>query len=51
MVNYYALEIKIGWKWQSVDSKMVPAPLGGAKTSNKSDGSRQIGRKNSSFGG
>ena len=22
----------IGWKWQSVDSKMVPAPLGGAKT-------------------
>ena len=32
MVNYYAREMGIGWKWQSVDSKMVPAPLGGAKT-------------------
>ena len=32
VVNYYAHEMKIGWKWQSVDSKMVPAPLGGAKT-------------------
>jgi len=28
MVNYYAREMKIDWKWQSVDSKMVPAALG-----------------------
>ena len=32
MVRYYARERSIGWKWQSVDSKMVPAPLGGAET-------------------
>jgi putative transposase len=32
MVKYYAHEHQIGWKWQSVDSKMVPAPLGGAET-------------------
>jgi putative transposase len=32
MVNYYTREMKIGWKWQSVDSKMVPAPLGGGQT-------------------
>lgn len=32
MVRYYAKERSIGWKWQSVDSKMVPAPLGGAET-------------------
>ena len=32
MVRYYAKERNIGWKWQSVDSKMVPAPLGGGET-------------------
>ncbi len=32
LVRYYARERHIRWKWQSVDSKMVPAPLGGAKT-------------------
>lgn len=32
MVKYYAREQRIGWKWQSVDSKMVPAPLGGGQT-------------------
>jgi putative transposase len=32
MVRYYARERGIGWKWQSVDSKMVPAPLGGGET-------------------
>jgi putative transposase len=32
MVRYYARECKIGWKWQSVDSMMSPAPLGGSKT-------------------
>lgn len=32
MVKYYARESKIGWKWQSVDSMMSPAPLGGSET-------------------
>ncbi len=32
MVRYYAREQRIGWKWQSVDSMMSPAPLGGADT-------------------
>lgn len=32
MVKYYTREAHIGWKWQSVDSKMVPAPLGGGQT-------------------
>lgn len=32
MVRYYARQRHIGWKWQSADSKMVPAPLGGAQT-------------------
>jgi putative transposase len=32
MVRFYARERKIGWHWQSVDSKMVPAPLGGKQT-------------------
>jgi putative transposase len=32
MVRFYAKKKRIGWKWQSVDSKMVPAPLGGEKT-------------------
>jgi putative transposase len=32
IVKYYARECGIGWKWQSIDSMMSPAPLGGAKT-------------------
>jgi putative transposase len=32
MVRFYARERHIGWRWQSADSKMVPAPLGGAQT-------------------
>ena len=32
MVRSYAKKKRIAWKWQSVDSKMVPAPLGGEKT-------------------
>ncbi len=32
IVRYYAREQRIAWKWQSVDSKSVPAPLGGAQT-------------------
>jgi putative transposase len=32
MVQYYAKELRIGWKWQSIDSMMSPAPLGGLET-------------------
>jgi putative transposase len=32
IVKYYARECGIGWKWQSIDSMMSPAPLGGAQT-------------------
>lgn len=32
IVKYYAREHGIGWKWQSVDSMMSAAPLGGAQT-------------------
>jgi transposase len=32
MVRYYQTERKIGWEWQSIDSKSCPAPLGGEET-------------------
>ena len=32
MVMYYQTEREIGWKWQSLDSKSCPAPLGGEET-------------------
>lgn len=32
MVRQYARRRGIGWTWQSVDSKLVAAPLGGTKT-------------------
>jgi putative transposase len=33
MVEYYARERGgVGWRWQAMDSKNSPAPLGGAKT-------------------
>jgi hypothetical protein len=35
MAEYYAREQGgIGWKWQAMDSKHCPAPLGGQKVSN-----------------
>lgn len=32
MVKFYDKRRKIKWKWQSIDSKSVPAPLGGSET-------------------
>lgn len=32
MVQYYQTEREIGWRWQSIDSKACPAPLGGEET-------------------
>jgi len=32
MVKFYKKRRKIKWKWQSIDSKSCPAPLGGSQT-------------------
>jgi putative transposase len=32
MVKYYHQKHQIQWRWQAVDSKLVPAPLGGEQT-------------------
>lgn len=32
LVRFYARKQKVKWKWQSIDSKMVPSPLGGSDT-------------------
>ena len=32
VARYYARERRIAWQWQSIDSKSVPAPLGGEET-------------------
>ncbi len=32
MVRFYHKRRKIGWKWQSIDAKNCPAPLGGEQT-------------------
>jgi len=45
MVRWYAREMRIGWKWQSVDSKIVPAPLGGAQTGKNPTDRGKLGAK------
>jgi putative transposase len=32
MVKFYAKRRKVKWKWQAIDSKACPAPLGGTQT-------------------
>ena len=32
LVRFYARKRRIAWKWQSIDSKSCPAPLGGEQT-------------------
>lgn len=32
MLKFYDKQCKIKWKWQAIDSKSYPAPLGGSKT-------------------
>ena len=32
LARFYARKRRIAWKWQSIDSKSMPAPLGGAAT-------------------
>lgn len=42
MVKFYHRRRRIQWKWQSIDSKSVPAPLGGSETgSNPTDRSKR----------
>jgi transposase len=42
MVKFYNKRRKIKWTWQSIDSKSVPAPLGGSETgSNPTDRGKQ----------
>jgi len=45
MVKFYARERQIGWKWQSGDSKMVPAPLGGDQTGKNPTDRGKLGAK------
>lgn len=32
LLRFYGRKQKVQWKWQSIDSKMVPSPLGGSAT-------------------
>lgn len=45
MVKFYARECRIGWKWQSVDSMMSPAPLGGSQTGKNPTDRGKLGSK------
>jgi putative transposase len=46
MVEYYARERGgIGWKWQAMDSKHSPAPLGGEKVGNNPTDRGKLGAK------
>ena len=45
MVKYYAREQKIAWKWQSIDSMLSPAPLGGSKTGKNPTDRGKLGSK------
>jgi putative transposase len=46
MVEYYAKESGgIGWRWQAMDSKNSPAPLGGQKTGKNPTDRGKLGAK------
>lgn len=45
IVKYYARERRIHWKWQSIDSMMSPAPLGGSKTGKNPTDRGKLGSK------
>jgi putative transposase len=46
MAEYYAREHGgIGWKWQAMDSKHSPAPLGGEKTGKNPTDRGKLGAK------
>jgi putative transposase len=45
MVRYYAREQHIAWKFQSIDSKACPAPLGGEETGKNPTDRAKLGSK------
>jgi len=45
MATMYQTEQEIGWEWQSIDSKMAPAPLGGQETGRNSTDRGKQGSK------
>jgi len=45
MVEYYHQRRRIEWRWQSIDSKSVPAPLGGGKTGKNPTDRGKLGSK------
>ena len=45
MVEYYHRRKRIQWRWQSIDSKSVPAPLGGEKTGKNPTDRGKLGSK------
>jgi putative transposase len=45
MVRFYARERRIAWHWQSLDSKSVPAPLGGPQTGKNPTDRSKLGSK------
>jgi putative transposase len=44
-VRFYARKRHIGWKWQSLDSKSRPAPLGGTETGKNPTDRAKLGSK------
>lgn len=44
-VGYYQTAREIGWEWQSIDSKMSPAPLGGEETGKNPTDRGKMGSK------
>ena len=51
MVKYYHKKRHNQWRWQAVDSKMVPAPLGGKHTGPNPTDRAKIGLETPSVGG
>ena len=45
MLKYYHTKRQIQWKWQAVDSKLVPAPLGGDLTGPNPTDRAKLGSK------
>lgn len=45
MVQFYHRRKRIKWHWQAIDSKSVPAPLGGAKTGKNPTDRGKLGSK------
>ena len=45
LVLYYQRRKRIYWRWQSIDSKSVPAPLGGEKTGKNPTDRGKLGSK------